>query len=139
MTLSPPVHGSALVVYFVFLALIYAMFAAFTYRSSERFSKSRGSTPWRMPSMFWSFVVVMLGPFIGGLLFLLARVTTDRRLARAGTGAVGGYPAGQIPVVASPVAGWYPDPSTRHELRYWDGRGWSEHVMDGGSRTVDPV
>jgi hypothetical protein len=41
-------------------------------------------------------------------------------------------PAGVAP------SGWYPDPSGRHERRYWhDGR-WTEHVGDGaGRRSAD--
>lgn len=35
-------------------------------------------------------------------------------------------------------AGWHPDPSGRHELRYWDGR-WTEHVTSGGRRLTDPL
>lgn len=34
-------------------------------------------------------------------------------------------------------AGWRPDPTGRHELRWYDG-GWSEHVLDGGTRQLDP-
>jgi putative membrane protein len=34
-------------------------------------------------------------------------------------------------------SGWYPDPSGRHEHRYWhDGR-WTGHVADGGRRRAD--
>lgn len=32
---------------------------------------------------------------------------------------------------------WLPDPSGRHELRWWDGRRWTEHVSDGGVTTAD--
>lgn len=35
--------------------------------------------------------------------------------------------------------GWYADPTQRHELRYWDGAGWSHHVADGGDSSIDPV
>lgn len=35
--------------------------------------------------------------------------------------------------------GWYPDPTKRHGLRYWDGRVWSQHVSDDGNIAVDPV
>ena len=35
--------------------------------------------------------------------------------------------------------GWYPDPTRRHALRYWDGRVWGDHVADNGSLAVDPV
>jgi hypothetical protein len=32
---------------------------------------------------------------------------------------------------------WLPDPSGRHELRWWDGHHWTEHVSDGGVTAVD--
>lgn len=35
-------------------------------------------------------------------------------------------------------ANWYPDPSGRHELRYWDGARWTEHVSDHGRQSNDP-
>jgi hypothetical protein len=37
------------------------------------------------------------------------------------------------------AAGWYPDPSGRHEQRYFDGDGWTEHAMDGDAPASDPV
>jgi hypothetical protein len=36
-----------------------------------------------------------------------------------------------------PVAGWYRDPSRRHEHRWWDGRAWTPHVMTLGLRSID--
>jgi uncharacterized protein YxjI len=35
-------------------------------------------------------------------------------------------------------AGWYPDPSGRHEHRYWDGTRWTEHVASHGRPGTDP-
>lgn len=35
--------------------------------------------------------------------------------------------------------GWYADPGGRHGLRYFDGRQWSEHVVDGDRLAVDPL
>ena len=35
--------------------------------------------------------------------------------------------------------GWQPDPTTRHEYRYWDGSQWTDDVSDGGVTSVDPV
>ena len=35
-------------------------------------------------------------------------------------------------------ASWYPDPLGRHELRYWDGKQWTEHVSSHGRQSVDP-
>ena len=34
-------------------------------------------------------------------------------------------------------SGWYPDPSGRHQYRYWDGKGWSSQVSDGGRTATD--
>lgn len=36
-------------------------------------------------------------------------------------------------------AGWQPDPSGRHELRYWDGSTWTQQVADGGESSTDPI
>jgi hypothetical protein len=36
-------------------------------------------------------------------------------------------------------AGWYPDPAQRHQLRYWDGQRWTEHVSDDGRAGIDPL
>jgi len=35
-------------------------------------------------------------------------------------------------------ANWYPDPSGRFELRYWNGTAWTEHVSRGGVQYTDP-
>jgi hypothetical protein len=35
-------------------------------------------------------------------------------------------------------AGWYADPSSRYELRYWDGGQWTEHVSRAGQQYTDP-
>jgi hypothetical protein len=41
------------------------------------------------------------------------------------------------PVVTTP-SGWYPDPSGRYEMRYWDGMAWTEHVSRSGQQYTDP-
>jgi hypothetical protein len=38
-----------------------------------------------------------------------------------------------------PAAGWYADPSTRFEHRYWDGVSWTEHVATAGQTATDRV
>jgi hypothetical protein len=38
-----------------------------------------------------------------------------------------------------PVAGWYPDPNGVYQHRYWDGRGWTEHVSTNGVSGTAPV
>lgn len=44
-------------------------------------------------------------------------------------------PVQQVPTTP---AGWYPDPSGRYELRYWDGSAWTEHVSRQGQQFTDP-
>ncbi len=41
-----------------------------------------------------------------------------------GAGATEGTSPSAVP------ADWYPDPSNRTRLRFWDGAGWTEHVLD---------
>ncbi|HSH12010.1 MAG TPA: DUF2510 domain-containing protein, partial [Ilumatobacter sp.] len=31
------------------------------------------------------------------------------------------------------AADWYPDPTHRHQLRYWDGAKWTDHISDQGA------
>jgi hypothetical protein len=46
-------------------------------------------------------------------------------------------PAPSASGAAAPA--WYPDPTRRHEQRYWDGTRWTEHVSTRGQPTVDAV
>lgn len=39
----------------------------------------------------------------------------------------------------APAAGWNPDPTGRHEYRYWDGGRWTDDVSDHGVTAIDPV
>jgi Protein of unknown function (DUF2510) len=39
----------------------------------------------------------------------------------------------------SPAPGWLPDPTRRHQYRYWDGARWTENVADGGVASTDPL
>jgi uncharacterized protein YxjI len=41
--------------------------------------------------------------------------------------------------MSSTPANWYPDTTGRHELRYWDGNAWTDHVSDKGVTGVDPL
>jgi len=38
----------------------------------------------------------------------------------------------------APAPGWLPDPTGRHEHRYWDGSYWTSDVSDGGVTSFDP-
>ncbi len=45
-------------------------------------------------------------------------------------------PPAAAPATA-PAAGWHPDPSGRHEHRYWDGKQWTADVSDQGVTSTD--
>lgn len=36
-----------------------------------------------------------------------------------------------------PPAAWHPDPFGRHQMRYWDGAQWTEHVSNQGKQSTD--
>jgi len=58
-----------------------------------------------------------------------------------GVAAGPGAPAGSSPA-PPPAPGprsWLADPSGRHELRYWDGTRFTEHVADAGKISIDPL
>lgn len=61
--------------------------------------------------------------------------------AYPGPGQAGTGP-GSVPTPPPPPPiprAWLADPGGRHELRYWDGTKFTEHVADGGKITVDPL
>lgn len=45
----------------------------------------------------------------------------------------------RLAALSGPTGAWQPDPSRRHELRWWDGVRWTENVSDGGRPSVDPL
>lgn len=49
------------------------------------------------------------------------------------------YEGAAAPPASAPAAAWHPDPSGRHQYRYWDGVQWTSHVSDDGQQSVDPL
>lgn len=54
-------------------------------------------------------------------------------------GGVPSGPPGGTATASQVPPSWQPDPTRRHELRYWDGTNWTEYVADGGSQSTDPI
>ena len=63
-----------------------------------------------------------------------------RPVSSAGQQSPSTAPAASSPASTSGAApaAWYADPSGRFELRYWDGKEWTEHVARGGQQFTDP-
>lgn len=61
-----------------------------------------------------------------------------------GDGAPIGAPgpvAAPAPVAApsAPAGAWHPDPTGRHQMRWFDGQQWTPSVSDGGVTATDPI
>ncbi len=104
--------------------------------------------------------VVILLAVVGGFIALaIANSQARNRLAAANNELVylrpenarlqqwvahlSGAPSAEAQATAYPTstllpAQWYPDPSGRHELRYWEGSSWTGHVSDHGVTSLDP-
>ena len=44
-----------------------------------------------------------------------------------------------MPEVTSWAPGWFPDPTRRHDHRWWDGTAWTAHVADAGVAGIDEL
>jgi Protein of unknown function (DUF2510) len=56
----------------------------------------------------------------------------------AASAAAASAPSNATVAITHTPAGWYPDPSGRFEMRYWDGLAWTEHVSRQGQQFTDP-
>ena len=83
--------------------------------------------------------VLLLAPLIGVLYYLLAvrPVLVSERDAGPTKFGLGGRVALTEHDPKAPA--WLPDPSERHEARYWDGASWTSRVLDAGQETADPL
>ena len=78
--------------------------------------------------------LTILACFVGGGVvgWLIGNARHKKRLDQTGSR---GNPSGSS--AARP--GWHADPTGRHQLRYWDGSDWTEHVQTQGRPAVDPM
>jgi hypothetical protein len=81
-------------------------------------------------------VVNIVTTFDGRFCAFLRRQAGDSA-APAGAGASVTVAAAATATGAAAPAAWYADPSKRYELRYWDGKEWTEHVARGGQQFTD--
>jgi hypothetical protein len=84
-------------------------------------------------------VVAALGTFLS--IVLVRRITERQETQQAADPAPTSRPiVRQLTGAVTPDGpGWYPDPARRHDHRYWDGTGWTEHVSTAGVATTAPV
>ena len=41
--------------------------------------------------------------------------------------------------MSTPEPGWYDDPWSPAQYRYWDGQAWTAHVSNGPVQASDPI
>lgn len=121
------------------IELLVGVLAAYlAYGAARRFEARAGVPAWRLPAGVWAFIF-FLSWLLGLILFSIAKATTRRRAMGPASMGSWQHPLGPPrPVEPAPMAGWYPDPGSHHELRYWDGKGWTSHVRDGAVQGTDP-
>jgi putative membrane protein len=66
----------------------------------------------------------------------LTALSRAARMEKRPARALGAAPGGGEATIPS---GWYPDPSGRHQHRYWHDGAWTDQVSDGGRRSSEPV
>ena len=133
--------GPLLTVLSGFLALL---FAALCYARTATFRRRVGRNPWAIHPGVWMIIGFLLS-LIGVCLAFLACATTrvgpafdtSGRPPRANLDpGAGGWSA---PAAQSPPAGWYPDPSGRHQYRFFTGHDWTADVVDNGAHSTEPL
>lgn len=120
MTTANLMGGDALIVVFLVGTVIYLWGLVDSIVRPGWAYKAAGSN-----KALWVVLILVIG-FIPAAIYLL---TVRPRVARA-------QQSGWQPPSQSP--GWHPDPSGRHEYRYWDGHTWTPSVADNGVQSTDP-
>ncbi|HEY3722710.1 MAG TPA: DUF2516 family protein [Acidimicrobiia bacterium] len=106
-----------------------------TRRPDDEWARARQNKTLWVVLIAVGFVLCAVGLVIDLVYLLSIRPQLDRVAARPGVAVA------QVAAVApvAPQPGWYPDPHARHELRWFDGLRWTEHVSDGGVTATEPV
>jgi hypothetical protein len=107
----------------IFSLCLALLFGYLCYRSSEKFKWQNNVTPWHIPSLVWG-LIGFLSVVLCAILLVIARRTTNPVEDSSGTAAT--------TTPQTPPPGWYPDPTSQHEFRFWDGTQWTDRVEDGG-------
>jgi hypothetical protein len=145
------------------LALVFGTLA-FTRANSYR--RRTGANLWHTHSLVWgvaSAVVVISvtqlpTPYVVAIGMVLSvaacsaiPLSSAARSAMAGSasrvdpdgvavkGAAPAPRSAPVPVPTIARRAWLPDPTSRHELRYFDGSDWTDHVANAGVTSVDEL
>jgi hypothetical protein len=122
-------------------------FGVLSFMRTNAYKQQTGNSPWHIHPVVWGIASVFVAIF-GTLLSMIACSPRARGAQVAAPyGPQTQYPQSRGPgAPAQPavmpgraLAAWLPDPTGRHELRYYDGSDWTEHVSSAGTISVDHI
>jgi len=113
------------------LLIVGAIFGVLAFYASERFKKRHGVTPWKMSSWLCA-AIGFLSLLLCAILMAVASHQTRAKLRVPHDGL-------PFPTPSAAPPAWHPDPTGHHAFRYWDGYGWTEHVSDGTTNSIDQL
>jgi len=97
-----------------------------------------GGNPPSMPAYLAGGGALFLLPGILCVVFGVRRVRRGPAQAPLAPSGQPAAAAAQPPAPDAPPAAWYPDPTDRHQQRFWDGARWTHNVADDGSVSTEP-
>ena len=111
------------------------VFGGLSFMRTNAYKRRTGSSPWHIHPVVWGVASVFIWIF-GTLLSIIACSTglhpNSDRSALAPAAVESGPPDRAF-------AAWLTDPTGRHELRYFDGTGWTAHVANSGVTSLDSL
>lgn len=115
------------------LALVFA-FAG--WHHARHLERKYGASAWGLPSWVWG-IITGISLLLGIILIYTAESRLKKLPQPSGVpGVAASYPpAGVVPVSAQ--AGWHPDPSGKHQHRWWDGATWTSTVATDGVTSTE--
>ena len=123
-----------LVFFLPFLVILWGIIDAATRPDWAWVSAGQNKTLWVALQAIGVFFCLV------GLVLSIVYLTSIRpKVAAAQEGGGRAGPGAPPPPPPSVPPGWLPDPSGRHQLRYWDGSAWTANVSDGGNQSTEPT
>lgn len=85
----------------------------------------------------WVILIILMGVLLVLPVLIIAVVLGARR--GRGSEIQAASPVMTSPMQQGPAPGWYPDPTSRHQQRHWDGAVWTDAVVSNGQPGTDPI
>lgn len=119
-----------------------ALFFGFAgWHHARHLERKYGASAWGLPSWVWG-IITGISLLLGIVLIYIAESRLKKRPQPAvmAVPSYAGVPTSYTPAPVAPVsvpAGWHPDPSGKHQQRWWDGAIWTSTVATDGVTSTD--